>query len=447
MSNPEVSVGPLDRTHDPNVTSWVDSANGHPDFGLTNLPLGVFREAGQHGAPRGGIRIGDAVVDLVALSGSGLLTEQAQIGALAGCGPRLNGLFALGAGPRRALRHQVHRLLSDPERRSVVAPLLRPVKDLDVLLPAAVGDYTDFYVGIHHAVNVGRLFRPDQPLLPNYRWLPIGYHGRASSVRVSGAAVRRPNGQVKPAEESTPCFGATRRLDLELELGVWIGPGNQPGEPVPIGSAAGHVAGYCLLNDWSARDIQAWEYQPLGPFLSKSFATTVSAWVVTPEALAPFRSALRRPVDDPAPLPYLHDPADQEGGGLGVELEISLATATMRAQGHPEVQLARSSTRHMYWSVAQMIAHHTSGGCDLRPGDLIGTGTLSGPEPHGGGSLLELSRGGSMPIELPNGEFRTFLEDGDEVVLRARARRAGFNPVGFGECRGIVEPAPRPAQW
>ena len=443
MSGPGVPVG-LDGTHDPGLASWVVSADGHPDFGLTNLPLGVFREADGAGAPRGGIRIGDEVLDLVALSASGLLTGPAQIGAEAGCGPRLNTLFALGPGPRRALRQQVHRLLSDPGRRSVVAPLLRPVQDLDVLLPAAVGDYTDFYVGIHHAVNVGRLFRPDNPLLPNYRWLPIGYHGRASSVRVSGTPVRRPNGQLKSADEPTPGFGATRRLDLELELGVWIGPGNEPGEPVPIGSTADHVAGYCLLNDWSARDIQAWEYQPLGPFLSKSFATTVSAWVVTPEALAPFRMALRRPADDPAPLPYLHDDVDQEEGGLDVELEVSLLTAAMRDRGHREVRLTQSSTTHMYWTVAQLIAHHTSGGCDLRPGDLLGTGTLSGADPSSSGSLLELSRGGTQPVELPTGESRTFLEDGDEVVLRARARRTGFRPVGFGECRGTVVPAPSP---
>ena len=445
MSHPEVPAG-LDRTHDPDLSSWVDSADGHPDFGLTNLPLGVFREAGGDGAPRGGIRIGDDVLDLEALSASGLLTGPAQVGAEAGSGPRLNDLFALGRGPRRALRQQAHRLLSDPRRRSVVAPLLRPVEDLEVLLPATVGDYTDFYVGIHHATNVGRLFRPDNPLLPNYRWVPIGYHGRASSVRVSGTPVRRPNGQLKAADEPTPAFGATRRLDLELELGVWIGPGNGPGEPVPIESAAEQVAGYSLLNDWSARDIQAWEYQPLGPFLSKSFATTVSAWVVTPEALAPFRTALHRPVDDPAPLPYLHDPADQAAGGLDVELEVTLTTATMRAQGRPEVRLSMSSTTHMYWTVAQLIAHHTSGGCDLRPGDLLGTGTLSGPEPASSGSLLELSRGGTQPIELPTGELRTFLEDGDEVVLRARARRPGFAPVGFGECRGTVMPPPRP-QW
>lgn len=431
----------LDRTHDPEVVSWVRSAEGHPDFGLTNLPFGIFRERGTGRLPRGGSRIGDEVLDLAALAASGRLSGAAQVAAQAASGPTLNALFALGPAPRRALRQQLHTLLSDRRERSTVAPMLQPVADVEVLLPAAVGDYTDFYAGLHHAVNVGRLFRPDQPLLPNYHWLPIGYHGRASSVQVSGSPARRPNGQLKAAEDPRPLFGPTQRLDLELELGVWIGPGNAIGEPVPIAAAADQVAGYCLLNDWSARDIQAWEYQPLGPFLAKSFATTVSAWVVTPEALLPFRTALTRPDPAPAPLPYLLDEDDQRAGGLDLGLEVSLSTAKMRALGLAEITLTESSTTHMCWSVAQLIAHHTSGGCNLRPGDLLGSGTLSAPEPAGAGSLLELTRGGREPFLLPSGESRTFLADGDEVVLRARARRAGWATVGFGECRGIVQPA------
>jgi fumarylacetoacetase len=312
-------------------------------------------------------------------------------------------------------------------------------------LPATVGDYTDFYVGINHAVTVGELFRPDNPLLPNYKWVPIGYHGRASSLRPSGEPFRRPNGQRKTPTDTAPSFGPSQKLDFELELGIWIGAGNPAGDPIPVGEAADHVAGYCLLNDWSSRDIQSWEYQPLGPFLSKNFATTLSAWVVTPEALAPYRSpAATRPDGDPAPLDYLDDPVDQAGGGLDIELEVLITTQQMRDEGLSPHQLSLSSTQHMYWTVAQMIAHHTSGGCDLRPGDLLGSGTISAPGDAGFGSLLEMTRNGALPITLPTGETRTFLQDGDEILLRARARRPGAAPIGFGECRAIVLPAVQP---
>ncbi len=427
----------IDHTHDPSLQSWVADANGHADFPIHNLPLGVFSPLA--GAPRGGIAIGDHILDLRALHEADLLDDEAQA-ALHGCiGPSLNPFLALGTGPRRALRDAVSALLQEgsDERRH----LLHAAADCMMYLPAHIGDYTDFFAGIHHATAAGRLFRPDTPLLPNYKHVPIAYHGRASSIRVSGE-VRRPNGQRKPASEASPSFGPCRNLDYELEMGVWIGTANAPGAPIPIGEAAAHIAGYCLLNDWSARDIQGWEYQPLGPFLAKSFCTTVSAWIVTPEALAPFRSgqAARSP-EDPAPLPYLSDAGDQAGGALAIELEVLLLTPQMRKRRLGAHSLATASALDLYWTPAQMVAHHTSNGCNLNPGDLFGTGTISSPGPDGCGSMLELTQGGRSPITLPSGEERRFLEDGDEVVLRARARRAGAAPIGFGECRGVVVPA------
>ncbi|WP_232005947.1 fumarylacetoacetase [Mycobacterium sp. 852013-50091_SCH5140682] len=417
--------------------SWVPSAGPDSDFPLQNLPFGVV-SAGDE--PRGVVRIGDAVLDLRALAASGLLSEAARDAARAAAGGTLNDLFALGAAPRVALRTDLQSLLVDgAAHQRAVAEFLTAVKEVDVLLPARIGDYTDFYVGIHHARNIGAQLRPDAPLLPNYKWIPIAYHGRASSVRVSGTPIIRPHGQLKLAE--TPTFAPTRRLDFELELGVWIGPGNRLGEPVPLDQAESQIAGYCLLNDWSARDVQAWEYQPLGPFLAKNFGTTVSPWVITPEALAPFRIPLSRPVDDP-PLPaYLDSASSRDDGGLAVDLEVRIRTSRMRERGDAPAVLARSSTRHMYWGVGQMITHHTSNGCDLRPGDLFGTGTLSGPDPGSEGSLMELSHGGKDPVTLPNGETRTFLEDGDEITLTAHARRPGFVTIGFGECVATVQPA------
>ncbi|MEE6165459.1 MULTISPECIES: fumarylacetoacetase [unclassified Mycolicibacterium] len=417
--------------------SWVPSAGSDSDFPLQNLPFGVV-SAGDE--PRGVVRIGDAVLDLRALAASGLLSEASLDAARAAAGGALNDLFALGAAPRVALRNDLQSLLVDgAAHQQAVAEFLTPLKEVDVLLPARIGDYTDFYVGIHHARNIGAQFRPDAPLLPNYKWIPIAYHGRASSVRVSGTPIIRPHGQLKLAE--TPTFAPTRRLDFELELGVWIGPGNRLGEPVPLDQAESHIAGYCLLNDWSARDVQAWEYQPLGPFLAKNFGTTVSPWVITPEALAPFRIPLCRPVDDPPPPAYLDSASSRDDGGLDVGLEVRIRTARMRERGDAPAVLARSSTRHMYWGVGQMITHHTSNGCDLRPGDLFGTGTLSGPDPGSEGSLMELSHGGKDPVTLPNGETRTFLEDGDEITLTAHARRPGFVTIGFGECVATVQPA------
>ncbi|ATR21321.1 Fumarylacetoacetase [Roseomonas mucosa] len=430
-----------DATHDPARRSWVPGADGHADFPIQNLPLGIFSPPG--GAPRGGVAIGDQVLDLPAALAAGLFAGEAARAAGAASAKTLNSFFALGAGPRRALRVRLSEILSlGSDDRARAEPCLRPAADCTLHLPAQVGDYTDFYVGIHHATNIGKVFRPDNPLLPNYKYVPIGYHGRASSLRVSGTGIRRPKGQLKAPEAEAPRFAPCERLDYELELGIWVGPGNELGEPVPVGEAASHVAGYCLLNDWSARDIQAWEYQPLGPFLAKNFGSTLSPWVVTPEALAPFRIAQPpRPEGDPAPLPYLLDEADQRAGAFDLELEVLLATARMREQGLPPHRVSLSNTRHMYWTVAQMIAHHTSNGCNLQPGDLLGSGTISAPDPTGFGSLLETTRGGREPLVLPSGESRRFLEDGDEVTLRLRARRDGAAPIGFGECRATILPA------
>ena len=428
----------VDGTHDASLRSWVGSANGHSEFPIQNLPLGSFSPLA--GAPRGGIAIGDAILDLRAVREAGLLEGEAAAAAEAASGPNLNPLLSLGAGPRRALRAAVSALLAEgaPARPD----LLHDAAGCILYLPAKVGDYTDFYAGIHHATNVGRLFRPDAPLMPNYKHVPIGYHGRASSLLPSGAEIRRPNGQRKPAAETVPSFGPSRNLDYELELGLWIGMGNALGTSIPIGEAADHIAGYCLLNDWSARDIQGWEYQPLGPFLGKSFSTTVSPWIVTPEALAPFQVAQPvRPEGDPAPLAYLLDDRDQAEGALDLEIEVLLMTPGLRERGLPAHRLSIGNALSMYWTMAQLVAHHASNGCNLQPGDLFGTGTLSSPAPDGYGSLLEITGGGRQPITLGSGEARRFLEDGDEVVLRAHARRAGAVTIGFGECRGRVLPA------
>jgi fumarylacetoacetase len=436
----------IDHTHAPERRSWVASANGHLDFPIQNLPLGVFAPPGG-GAARGGIAIGDEILDLAAALELGLLDGLAAQAARAASGPTLNPLLALGREPRVALRQQVGALLDagGKERARVEglrARLVHGMADCRLELPAAIGDYTDFFAGINHATNAGKLFRPDNPLMPNYKYVPIGYHGRASSISVSGTPVRRPNGQRKPANETVPSFGPSRNLDYELELGVWIAPGNALGAPIPIAEAAQHVAGFCLLNDWSARDIQGWEYQPLGPFLGKSFTTTISPWVITPEALAPFRGAqASRPAGDPAPLPYLLDASDQAGGALDIGLEVFLLTAGLTAKGLAPHRMSTGNARDLYWTVAQLVAHHSCNGCNLRPGDLFGTGTISGPDQGGLGSLLEISAGGRTPITLASGETRRFLEDGDTIVMQARCRRDGFATIGFGECRGTIAPA------
>ena len=418
--------------------SWVASANGHANFPLHNLPLGIFSRPGE--TPRGGVAIGDQVLDLRAAVAAGVFTGSALDAAECASASTLNGFFALGGGPRRALRSALLDLLGEhSSHQARLAPALYPQADCQMHLPAEVGDYTDFYVGIHHATNVGRLFRPDNPLLPNYKYVPIGYHGRASTLNVSGTDVKRPHGQTLPAGASVPVFGPCQRLDYELEMGVWIGPGNAQGEPIAIADAPEHIAGLCLLNDWSARDIQAWEYQPLGPFLSKSFATTLSPWVITAEALAPFRCAQApRPEGDPQPLAYLLDANDQQQGALDIELEVLLLTPLMRDAGLGPQRIGLSNTQHMYWTMAQMVTHHAVNGCQLRPGDLMGTGTLSGPEPGQYGSLLEITEGGKRALILANGEERRFLLDGDEIILRARCYRDGLAPIGFGECRARI---------
>ena len=433
---------PLDDTHDPQRRSWVASAHGHTDFPLQNLPHGVFTTS-HDASPRGGVAIGDRVLDLAAAVRAGLFAREAADAAALAAAPRLNAFLAAGVEARRALRARLFALLSDgASERGAVEPLLHPASDCTMHLPATIGDYTDFYAGIHHAMNVGKQFRPDQPLLPNYKYVPIGYHGRSSSIRASGTPVRRPQGQRKAPTDAAPTFGPSRRLDFELELGIWIGPGNELGTSIPIAEAGDHIAGFCLLNDWSARDLQAWEYQPLGPFLAKNFATSISPWVVMPEALAPFRvPQMPRPDGDPAPLPYLFDDVDQHTGALDLELEVLLVTPCLTALGLPPHRLSLGSARHMYWTVAQLVTHHASNGCNLRPGDLFGSGTISAPTPDGLGSLLEITEGGKRPIALASGNTRTFLDDGDEVIIRARARREGYAPIGFGEVRGVVRPA------
>jgi fumarylacetoacetase len=429
------------------LRSWVASANGHPDFPLQNLPFGVFSRGAT--GPRGAVAIGDLILDLQALVETGLLPDQARAIAMIAGREQLNDFFALGATARRKLREALLHLLDEdnPQRarlQETADDFLYPMSECRMHLPARVGDYTDFYVGIHHATNVGKLFRPENPLLPNYKYVPIGYHGRASTLCVSGAQVSRPNGQTLPPGQEAPVFGPCKKLDYELEMGVWIGPGNERGDAIDIARAEQHIAGFCLLNDWSARDIQAWEYQPLGPFLSKSFATTVSPWVITAEALEPFRCAQpRRPADDPQPLAYLLDDADQRRGALDIELEVLLSTERMRSADLPPHRLALSNSLHMYWTVAQMVTHHSVNGCALQAGDLFGTGTLSGPQAGQYGSLLEMTEGGKHSIALPGGEQRRFLEDGDEVILRARCRREGQVSIGFGECRGRITPARR----
>ncbi len=425
----------IDETHDPGRKSWVESANGHQDFPIQNLPLGIF--SCDNDDPRPGTAIGDFILDLRAISH--LLP--AALGKALG-GRALNDLLAQAPADRRALRQCLSNLLSDRRHESSLRAHLHDAASCALHLPVRVGDYTDFYVGIHHATNIGKLLRPDTPLLPNYKWIPIGYHGRASSIRVSGERVVRPVGQRRPPESDRPIFGASTRLDFELELGLWIGAGNPLGKPIAIGDAHRHLAGVSLLNDWSARDFQAWEYQPLGPFLSKNFHTTISPWIVTMEALAPFRAAQApRPDDDPHPLAYLWDEADQASGAFAIELEVTISSQAMRDRELAPHRISLSDARAMYWTAAQMIAHHTVNGCNLNAGDLLGTGTLSTANSTGLGSLMEITRAGQSPISLPTGEERSFLLDGDELMIGGRAHGEGFVPIGFGPCEAIVAAA------
>jgi fumarylacetoacetase len=437
----------VDETHDPPRTSWVESAQGHPDFPIQNLPYGVFHRRDDKDDPspaRLCMAIGDYVLDLTACHDEGWFTGAADLAGAAFAEPALNGLLALGPETWSAVRRQASALLASDSpafraNRRIGDHVLVPMAEAELKLPFVAGDYTDFYASVHHASNVGALFRPDNPLLPNYKWVPIGYHGRASSLVPSGTPVRRPHGQRKDPGSDAPTFGPSRALDWEAEVGFVVGRENALGAPVSIADAGSHLFGLCLVNDWSARDVQSWEYQPLGPFLAKNFATTVSPWVVTLDALEPFRVPMApRPSGDPPPLPYLTDASDQRCGAFDVTIEVRLSSARMRAEHAEPVRVSHGRLADLYWTPAQMLAHHTSGGCNLRPGDLLASGTISGPERENRGCLLELTRRGAEPLVLPTGETRAFLEDGDEVVLRGYAEREGAVRVGLGECVGRV---------
>jgi fumarylacetoacetase len=432
----------LDHTHDAALRSWVEAANAaDTDFPVQNLPYGAFRRLRQDEAVRIGVAIGDQVLDLK------LAREQCPWGAgvdelLAPLAAGdLKRFMALDSSAHRRLRTALSQALAEGSDQGPFLELcLVPQAKVEMRMPCRIGDYTDFFTGIHHATAVGKLFRPDSPLLPNYKWVPIGYHGRASSIGISGQSFVRPSGQSSPGGEA-PRFAPSQRLDYELELGVFVGSGNEQGQPKSMAQAEDDWFGMVLLNDWSARDLQAWEYQPLGPFLAKSFATSISPWIVTREALEPFRLPFTRPDGDPQPLPYLDSADNRARGQIDIALQVLLHSAAMRDKGLPPHELSRSNFRDSYWSVAQLLAHHTSNGCNLHTGDLLGTGTQSGPLPGQGGSLLELSMGGKQPLTLPGGETRTFLMDGDCVILRAHCERAGARRIGFGECSGTVLPA------
>lgn len=439
----------FDATTDPALRSWVSAANTPgTEFPIQNLPFGVFRRSGTLEAPRVGVAIGNAILDVAACLAAGLFsaaTDQAKLAARSCASPTLNALMERGVHARKALRTAVSDLLStrsSEHARQIAAHALIPMSDAEMFLPVEIGDYTDFYASVHHATNIGAMMRPDNPLLPNYKWIPIGYHGRSSTIVVSGTNVRRPRGQRKGPTDVAPAVGASQLLDYEVELGVFVGTPNVMGQPIPIEHAEEHLFGVCILNDWSARDLQGWEYQPLGPFLAKSFATSISAWVVTMDALAPFRAPLApRGSDDPAPLPYLTNASDQAMGGMNITMEAAIRTTRMRNAGEPPAHISRANTLDLYWTTAQMLTHHASAGCLMRAGDLLGSGTVSGSTKDSRGCLMELTKRGVEPVTLPNGETRGFLEDGDEVIMTAYAERAGAVRIGLGSCTGVVLPA------
>ena len=434
-----MSITSLDLTHDPKARSWLASANQSGcAFPIQNLPFGVFRRAASAEAFRGGVAIGDQIIDLGALARTHLFSGDAATGVSAGSLESLNSLMAQGPRVATALRRALFEAMMQGSAHEVLLKkCLVPQSAAVFSLPAHIGDYTDFYISIYHATAIGRLFRPDNPLLPNYKWIPIGYHGRSSSIGVSGQEFHRPRGQTSSGA-GAPSVEPSRRLDYELELGIFIGAGNALGAPIPLSDAENHVFGLCLLNDWSARDLQGWEYQPLGPFLAKNFATTVSPWIVTLQALAPFRVPFNRPVSDPQPLAYLDSPEIREAGGIDIQLEAYLQSDKMRVSGEPPQRLSATSFRHAYWNISQLVAHHTVNGCNLRPGDLFGSGTQSGPTAAEAGSLVELSKGGRQALPLGKDEQRTFLEDGDTVIFRGWCERPGAVSIGFGELRGRV---------
>jgi fumarylacetoacetase len=433
----------LDHTHDAAARSWLGSANAAgTDFPIQNLPFSVFRRRGSKEAFRGGVAIGDQVLDLAALGATAVLQGAARDAAGAAAQGALNDFFALGPAAWRALRHALFALLKEGAAQAgAVRGCLLPQAEAEHALPARIGDYTDFYTSLDHALNCMRIMYPGADVTPNFRWLPQAYHGRVSTIGVSGQQFHRPPGQSLPAGASAPVFQPCARMDYEMELGVWIGQGNAMGRPITLDQAESHVFGIGLLNDWSARDIQVWEMTPLGPFHAKNFATTVSPWIVTLDALAPYRTAWTRPAADPQPLPYLETAANREAGAFDIRLEVWLHSERARREGRGPARLSGTSFRHQYWTLAQMVAHHTAGGCSLNPGDLIGSGTISGPGPGEAGAMIELAHGGQRPVPLGDGDERGFLHDGDTVLMRGWCEKPGAARIGFGECRGTVLPA------
>lgn len=439
----------LNHTHDAARQSWVASANiAGGDFPIQNLPFAVFRRRDGTEAFRGGVAIGDQVIDLAAVSDAGLLSGLAAQAAAACAQPRLNTFMAMGPAAWQALRHGLFDQLDSQAPPTVVTAMhacLRPQAAVEYAVPAQIGDYTDFYTSLDHALNVGRLLRLEDPITPNFKWMPMAYHGRVSSIGVSGQTFRRPMGQSMPPGATAPVYGPCARLDYELELGIYIGQGNAHGAPIPLAQAWQHLFGVCLLNDWSARDIQFWEMAPLGPFLGKNFATTISPWIVSMEALAPYRLSWARPAGEPQPLAYLESAGNRAQGALDIRVEVAIESPARRALGAGPARMSQTSFRHQYWTIAQMLAHHTMGGCNMQPGDLIGSGTISGPGPAEAGAIIELTQGGREPVTLSAGaapdEQRQFLLDGDAVVMSGFCEKAGYARIGFGQCRGEVLPA------
>ncbi len=436
----------INKTHSPDLKSWVESANDpNTDFPIQNLPFCVFYINDDPSSVHHGVAIGDGVLDLDGCFETGLFDDSYDefLGSN-NMWDWLDGIMEFSAKKRLEFRARISEILAEGfPQKDIAAEFLIPRSNCTFEdLPAVIGDYTDFYASVFHATNVGSMFRPDNPLLPNYKYVPIGYHGRASSIVISGTEIKRPKGQNRTDPEAPPVYIPCKNLDYEMEVGFFVGRGNEMGETIPIERAEEHIFGLCLVNDWSARDIQGWEYQPLGPFLAKNFATSISPFVVTMEALAPFRAAaFARPEGDPAPLPYLNDEQNQKLGGLDIQLEVFIASQKMRDENIEPMLLSRSNMKDLYWTIGQMLAHHASSGCNLQTGDLIASGTVSGKEKHERGCMLELTWRGKEPLTLPTGEERRFLEDGDEVIMRGYCERDGFRRIGFGECRGIILPA------
>lgn len=437
------SMHMLNETHDASLQSWVESANNkETDFPIQNLPFAVLRKKGSSDSFHGAVAIGDYAIDLAAVAKLNIFDDVVQTAIEAASKDELNELMAMGQSTWSALRLALSQALrTDSELQSALSSCLIALSEVEYKLPCHIGDYTDFYTSINHATSVGKLFRPDNPLLPNYKWVPIGYHGRSSSIDVSGQSFKRPKGQLKPPTAEVPVFGPCKRLDYEMEVGIYIGKGNDLGDTISMTDAEDHVFGICLFNDWSARDIQGWEYQPLGPFLAKNFASTVSPWIVTTEALAPYRSSWTRDENDPQPLEYLESELNRSAGAFDIQLEVQLETENMRKGGQDPARLSLSSFKHSYWTVAQMVTHHTANGCNLKPGDMFGSGTQSGPSHEEAGSMLELSVGGKETITLANGEKRTFLEDGDNVIMKGWCQKDGAARIGFGEVSAKILPA------